>query len=147
MFKTDLDIRRIIGVNNCWQTLSPLVFEYYQDKKKKVYTSPSVPNLKACIITVKKGFIFDFASVPKALTNLFPKSGARYDRASCLHDWLYATKMTSRAEADEIFLKAMISDKVGKIRAYSMYYAVRAFGFIAWGDKKRETFTPERGEL
>lgn len=121
MFKTDLSIKRIIGVNNCWQTLEPLVW---------------VDNRQ--IITVKKGFIFDFASVPKPITNLFPKSGARYDRASCLHDWLYATKMLSRDEADEIFLRAMLSDKVGKIRAYTMYYAVRAFGWIAWGNKKRE---------
>ncbi len=117
MFKCGLIVRRIIGVKNCWQLKEPLV---YIDRNRDIQ------------ITVPKDFIFDFASVPRLLTNIFPKSGARYDRASCLHDWLYATKRFSRKISDQIFFEAMLSDRVPKWKAKLMYFGVRIGGWYAW---------------
>lgn len=123
MFKSDLLIKRIIGVKNCWETTDALV---YSDNERG-------------LITVKKGFIFDFASVPEWLGILtgFNRTGARYDRASCLHDWLYASKQFDRKTADTIFYEAMLSDKVAKWRAKIMYYAVRLFGGFYWDKEEK----------
>lgn len=114
MFKSNLIVRRIIGIKNTWQLKETLI---WKDEK---------------FVRVPKNFIFDFASVPLFFQRVFPKSGARYDRASCLHDWLYATELYSREKCDEIFYKAMKADKVPKWKAKIMFYAVRIFGGLVW---------------
>lgn len=120
MFKTDLVVRRIIGVKNAWQLEKSLIWE---DKQT---------------IEVPKSFIFDFASVPKLFWQLFPKQGMRYDRASCLHDWLYVTEYFTRKECDKLFYKAMLSDNVAKWKAKTMYLAVRAGGYFVWKKHTKE---------
>lgn len=119
MFKTELTIRRIIGVKNCWQTVEPLVWKSNKDE-----------------IVVPAGFIYDGASVPRVFTNIFPKSGERYDRAACLHDFLYATRMLDRKRCDEIFYEAMKFDKMTKWKAWVIYKSVRLFGNKAYSDHK-----------
>ena len=85
---------------------------------------------------IPRGFITDFASVPRILWWLFPPMG-RYGKAALVHDYLYYTKEVSRAEADRIFLEAMLMMGVGKLTAYTMYLAVRAFGWLRWRRWKR----------
>lgn len=116
MFRSDLVVRRIIGVKNTWQLKEPLIWQ-------KVNRDP---------IVIPKNFIFDFASVPSFFQRLFPKVGARYDRASCLHDWLYASQITNRETADKLFKWAMRSDGVSKFKAWIFYRSVRMFGGFAW---------------
>ena len=81
--------------------------------------------------TVPKGFITDFASVPRCFWSLIPPMG-RYGKAALLHDYLYNTKSVSRREADRIFLKTMLMMEVPKWKAYVMYVAVRVFGWLRW---------------
>lgn len=90
------------------------------------------------LVVIPAGFVFDGASVPQLFTNLFPKSGARYDRAACLHDWLYATQTTSRKEADDLFLEAMKADGVNWATRRTIYRAVRMFGWSAWNKVKKD---------
>ena len=113
MFKSDLVVTHLIGTGS-YRLKEPLIY----DGKIK--------------IVVPAGFIYDGASVPKLFTNIFPKSGARYDRAACLHDFLYATKLYSRAASDKIFLEAMEADGVNLIARRTIYRAVRMFGRRAW---------------
>jgi hypothetical protein len=89
-------------------------------------------------ISVPKGFITDFASIPNFL--FFLPDWATYNKAPVLHDYIYAThrlhKEWTRQFADDIFLEAMLVDfrdhKSGPLVAWLEYYAVRLFGWIPW---------------
>lgn len=87
-------------------------------------------------ITAPAGFKTDLASIPRPIQVLLPPIG-RYDRAAVIHDLLYTThavenRAISKAEADDIFLEALLVCKVNKIKAYSMYLAVSLFGYSSW---------------
>lgn len=118
MFKTDLVVTHLVGTGS------------YRLKEALIYAGSD-------LVVIPEGFIFDGASVPQIFTNLFPKSGARYDRAACLHDWLYATQTTSRKEADDLFLEAMKADGVNWATRRTIYRAVRMFGWSAWNKVKK----------
>lgn len=80
------------------------------------------------VVKVPKGFITDFASVPKILWNILPPTG-HYGKAAVVHDYLYRTPgIATKAEADSVFLEAMAALGVGRTVRYTMYYAVRYFG-------------------
>lgn len=115
-----LHVRRILGQNNTWQLEEPLVWK----------------EINKDAIAVPKGFIFDFASVPRLFAGFIPKVGYKYDRASCLHDWLYMTQLFERSECDRIFVKAMKMEKVSWFKRRTMYWMVRLFGGFVW---KRHT--------
>ncbi len=76
---------------------------------------------------VPKGFITDFASVPRPLWNVLPPTGP-YGPAAVIHDYLYRTAAVSRMDADFTFREAM--ERLGvpwRVRQ-TMYYGVRWFG-------------------
>ena len=90
-------------------------------------------------ISVPKGFVTDFASIPK-LFWLLPY-WAKYNKSPVLHDWLYQSKQImgkpiTRKKADSIFLEAMLVEWRGhKLRcviALVEYCMVRLFGEFAW---------------
>ena len=120
MFKSELIVKRDVSNDNAWIVQEPLVWE--DDKYE---------------IKVLRGFDFDFASIPKIITNILPKNGQEYDRAACLHDALYASQWLPKAECDRLFYEAMLSDGVSKYRAWTMYTAVRLFGHSAYKDNNR----------
>tara|TARA_Y100000310_G_scaffold334175_1_gene413284 strand:+ start:1812 stop:2135 length:324 start_codon:yes stop_codon:yes gene_type:complete len=82
-------------------------------------------------LVVWRGFVTDFASVPRCLWWVVPQWG-KWGKAAVLHDFLYQTKLRSRREADGIFLEAMGVLGVKNWRKYPMFLAVRCFGFLAW---------------
>jgi hypothetical protein len=81
----------------------------------------------ADVITVERGFITDFASVPRIFWAFYPPHGA-YAPAAVVHDWLYARRLRPRAEADRIFLEAMAVLGVPWLRRHLLYIAVRIGG-------------------
>ena len=89
-------------------------------------------------ITVKKGFDFDGASIPKWLWSVYgsPLNG-NYVVASLIHDGLYASQKVSKKVSDKIFLDIMKQSNVGYIKRTSMYLAVKMFGGKDW-DKANE---------
>lgn len=113
-------------------------FEYYRD------------NNKECKITIKKGFITDFASVPRIFWSIFPPFG-RYTKCAVLHDrlceaflnkehWdtLTQTKnknLVTRKEADNVFLESMRAIKVKPFTAYTLYFFVRVYAIFKYGAK------------
>lgn len=114
-FKTELITRRDILQDFCWILEEPLVYENAKYR-----------------ITVLPGFDFDFASIPWMFRRILPKNGMKYDRASCLHDAMYAAQIFRKEECDEIFLEAMLGDGVGEVIAKSMFTAVHIGGRSAY---------------
>jgi len=100
--------------------------------------------------TVRKGFVFDFASVPRVFYCIYPPAGNgkdHYGVAATFHDWLYVHrkiegKKVSRIEADDLFLEIMLYVGVRAFTAKTMYRAVRMFGWIPWNKRKPEDIIP-----
>ena len=114
-------------------------------------------------ISVPKGFITDFASVPKLTSPLFTLIGlglyllgfdtlgviilliicalswfrewGKHGKAAVIHDRLYQTHEVTRRMADLIFYEAMLIGGTKKWKAKLMYFGVRIFGFLAWRKK------------
>lgn len=95
------------------------------------------------LISVKRGFITDLASIPRPLRLLFSVNG-NHREAAVLHDWLYANKgkivnerngqktTLCRASSDKLFLEAMQVSGVGFLRSWAMYLGVRIGGVFYW---------------
>ena len=79
------------------------------------------------IVSVPQGFRTDFASVPRIFWRIVPPVGL-YGKAAVVHDYLYDSRERSRADADKIFLEAMIVLGVPKLQRNLMYRAVRIGG-------------------
>jgi len=89
-------------------------------------------------IFIPRGFIFDYASIPRIAWRLFPPATGRHRVPSLIHDWLCATGRVSWKEAANIFLYAMEEAKVIAWKRYSIYFAVRLFGPFHTPDKRKE---------
>jgi len=92
-------------------------------------------------VKVRTGFMTDFASIPRLLWIFLPRWG-KYGNAAVVHDWLYWTQKRPRKDADGIMLEGMAVLKVPAWQKYSIYIAVRAFGWLAW---KRNQWDIEAG--
>lgn len=108
-------------------------FTLYQDF---VYRS-DLP-LPAWLVRVPAGFVTDFASVPRGLWNILPKTGP-WDKASVLHDWLYRQGLLDRALVDRLFFEAMGVSHVPAWKRWVMYLGVRLGGRSAWDRYRRQT--------
>ena len=89
-------------------------------------------------VTVKKGFDFDGASIPKWLWSIYgsPLNG-NYVVASLIHDGLYASQKVTKSISDKIFLDVMKQSNVGYIKRTSMYLAVKLFGGKDWKEASK----------
>jgi len=101
--------------------------------------------------TVRAGFEFDFASVPRPLWWLFPPHGVKgnpYGIAALWHDWLCAHRKIAGqpvgfSEANRVFLEIMLYTKVRRTIAYTMYAAVQSpVGWLAWKNRKPGDMVP-----
>ncbi len=88
-------------------------------------------------VIVPIGFVTDFASVPRFLWNIAPKTG-KYTGAAVIHDYLYWEGKRSRKECDDIFLEAMTVLGVEKWKRDLMYFALRGFGWIFYNSGQKE---------
>ena len=85
---------------------------------------------KEYIIKVPKGFVTDYASIPKLLRGIVLPYG-KHSGASVVHDWLYSSNCNldiSREKADKIFLEILKEEKVSFLLRALMYFTVRKFG-------------------
>lgn len=86
-------------------------------------------------VSVPAGFRFDLASIPRILWPLvapFELSIA----APLVHDYLYRTQTTTRRAADRFFRVIMEEERVGWLRRWAAWFGVRAFGWLAWANRK-----------
>ena len=92
--------------------------------------SDYVYKTKEYFIKVPKGFVTDYASIPKLLRAIILPYG-KHSGASVVHDWLYSSNCNldiSRERADKIFLEILKEEKVNFLLRTLMYTAVRKFG-------------------
>ena len=111
MFETELEVRQSDINDNLWELTAELVYaSQHRDH-----------------IRVPKGFITDFASVPR-LPFAYLLFGGIAQRPAVIHDFLYSTPTAKRKWADEILLEAMEAVGVSWFQRNNIYWAVRAFG-------------------
>ena len=83
-------------------------------------------------IAVPKGFVTDWASVPRILHTVLPPRG-RYSKAAVLHDFLYKTHyQDNRKACDKLFYEAMGVLGVKWWKKKMLYRGVRVGGWLAW---------------
>ena len=93
---------------------------------------PKLYEIDGRTFMVPRGFITDFASVPRGLWNTLPPWG-EYAEAAVLHDWLYRNPgIVTRKEADLIFRKLMKQHGVGFLKRWVMWAGLRVGGGRAY---------------
>lgn len=89
------------------------------------------------VYDVPAGFESDGASLPRFFWRLIGHPFSMdYLREAILHDYFYRTQYIPRKKADKIFLELL--KKKMPFRCYVIYYALRAFGWIAWTINKKK---------
>ncbi len=82
------------------------------------------------IIVVPRGFITNYANIPRVL-RVFILPYGKHSGASIIHDWLYSRECQmniTREEADDIFLEILEEENVAFITRMTMFQMVRKFG-------------------
>ena len=123
---------------------SPLIVSVLPDGKhwrlERPFTYRIGSRYSRTYVKVPRGFITDWASIPKFLFWLLPW-WAKFNKAPVLHDWLYKTKRImgkpiTRKEADDVFLEAMVVQwrhhRFHNALARLEYIAVRVFAWLVW---------------
>jgi len=93
------------------------------------------------LIVVPAGFITDLASIPRLFWNILPPFG-KYTAGAVIHDYLYRTRLVSRALADRTLLTGMKLGRVPFWQRLVIYWNVRIFGGFAWRDDARHLPKP-----
>jgi len=83
------------------------------------------------VINVPRGFVTDFASVPRLFWRIIPPWG-EYALASVVHDYLCTQGRFPRKEADLIFLDLMKRLGVPLWKRQAMYRAVRLYSIATF---------------
>lgn len=86
-------------------------------------------------VVIHQGFVYDGATIPRSLWEEFG-CPMDYAFASCVHDALYRSRLLDRKECDKIFHSALIDSGVSKLKAKTMYLAVRVGGERPYEDAK-----------
>lgn len=89
--------------------------------------------LPAGMLDVKPGFESDGASIPRLLWAFVgPKYSCDTFAAAFAHDALYASELTTRAQADYAFMLILRACGVGVVKARAYWLAVRVCGWAVW---------------
>lgn len=121
--------------------VSPIFGEGW--KKRKLFSSfRYCMSEEAECITVPKGFVTDYASIPRVFWSLL-SSWEKYGPAAIIHDYLYdrgnrilvpipkkpyKKAQNTRKLSDQIFYHCMYQLGVGAITRQLIYWTVRCFG-------------------
>ncbi len=88
-------------------------------------------------ITVPKGFVTDFGSIPKILRPVLGSTG-QYSQAAVVHDYLYWVQSCTRKQSDNLLAIAMRESGVSAIKHWAIYSGVRVGGTSAWENDRAE---------
>lgn len=125
--------------------LTPLHFQVLDDKSYLLLDEWLV-SVYGVLVAVPQFFKTDLASVPR-LPFIYLVVGGVGVKASVLHDYLYATGLVSREDADEIFYQALIEDGLSVWRAKMMWTGVRVGGASHYNNEAREAFLARQKAL
>ncbi|HET6489961.1 MAG TPA: DUF1353 domain-containing protein [Syntrophales bacterium] len=90
------------------------------------------------IISVPKGFVTDFASIPQPLWSFGLSPYGRFSKAAIVHDYLYWMQNCTREQADNLLLIAMKESGVSRSQQDEIYLGVRAGGETAWESNRKD---------
>ena len=108
---------RAFGDNQYWITLEDMTYVIGN-------TSQS--------ITVPKGFVTDFASIPRGLWLLGLSPYGQYGRAAVIHDYLYWAQGCTKDQADRLLVIAMKESAVNNFDELAIYKGVSLGGNRPW---------------
>lgn len=89
-------------------------------------------------IIVPRGFVTDFASVPRMLWSFGLSPYGRFSKAAVIHDYLYWAQGCTREQADNLMMIAMKESGVGGVQAKLLHWGVRLGGKGAWAENRRD---------
>ena len=90
------------------------------------------------LITVPRGFISDLTST-SPFESIIPRWG-KHGHAAVIHDYLYATKETSKFESELIFYDMLRESGVGVFKSLLISGVTLLFGKKAWNEDKHDRF-------
>lgn len=138
---------QLLGVPVQYQTKSPLpdpAIRYLGGKLWELCEEVTYYDREhGCLLRVPAGFVFDLASVPRGVWWLIAPFELSII-AALLHDMLYGCggcmpvdgcdphRTYTRGEADDLFRRVMVDERVPAWRRKLSYQAVRTFGAPAW---------------
>ncbi len=114
---------RAFGDNKFWMTLEPMGYVIGSTNDQ---------------ITVPKGFVTDFASIPQSLWSLGLSPHGQYSRAAVVHDFLYWSQGCTREQSDRLLLLAMKESNVGSLDEALVYAGVSVGGQGPWNDNAEQ---------
>ena len=89
-------------------------------------------------IIIPEGFIFDGASIPSAFwISFYTPYHPMVLKAGLVHDYIYRTHITSKEEADRVFLAILAEKGVSRWKRVLMWMAVKCFGARAWRNRSQ----------
>jgi len=91
--------------------------------------NPTEQSTRLRPLTLPKGFVTDFASIPRVFWSVLPRDGD-YVYAAVIHDYLYWIQSTSREEADAA--AALADFSISTVTAATIYNAIHLAGERAW---------------
>lgn len=97
------------------------------DDRRWALVEPVIYRGRFDVWRIDPGFETDFATVPQILQWIVPRTG-RYSPAAVVHDYLIATGIVSRRDADGIFRRILRELGVGPVLRWLMWSAVRIGG-------------------
>ena len=102
------------------------------------YQFELVENYRYRDIVVPKGYITDGASVPRIFWSIFPPNKAEYLSAAIVHDYLtdivIEKKSITFRSVDNTFRDMLIDLNVNKIEVKVLYWSVRLYHLLRYGD-------------
>ena len=97
-------------------------------------------------VCVPRGFVTDFASIPRPFWWLLPTWG-KYGPPSIVHDYLYWDQRCTRAQADALMSLAMEESRVRPWWRHLIHGALRMGGGFAWRSNARARRAGEDREM
>ena len=123
-FLTELQVKPATGKDDGqWELLADLIYQ---------------SDVAGMTFTVPKGFVTNFASVPR-IPIIYELAGDTSSEAATVHDFLYSTHPVSRAMADAVLREASNVTAVPGWRRQIMWAGVRVFGWLYWGSAATST--------
>lgn len=97
-------------------------------------------------VNIPRGFVTDFASIPRGLWNVFPPATSKFSKAAVVHDVLYKRGWIERGrhhvsltrkDCDDILKEAMEVAGVNWLSRQLIYAGVRVGGWKPWNAYRR----------
>jgi len=137
--EAEMDTWMLQWMNAPQASTSPLHLGRFADRRYWLLDSINWqpdPGQTGSPLTVPRGFVTDFASIPRVFWSLLPPDG-QYTYAAIIHDYLYWEQNVSKAQADRILGYVMEEFKVDAASALAISRGVQVGGGSAWAENAR----------